>query len=503
VCSLAGAILVNLCVSSAPPPLVCNQPPCYTRSTTAYHVNGEPHRCSAAGAQATICELVCRIPPLRHYAQRWACGLIEIHACESCEEYRLTISQLSKKSLKNIRLVNKLWGQSAAALLWHTFRTDLCEFGAQSIDALFTSGLDGIFKCIKKLHVTACFDDPGIMQRDTWLLQLLILLPRNSLTEFVAHDKIDSRVIGVMLQTQTRLRLLSAPIDTRDGVRPPDRNYVAGNISNIETLTIYANDDQRGYETWFDHMPILQDLTVKGWRAGHRSTFHPWTVKNRFLKLRNLHFNRLTLANSSGRLELWIQLPYLERLAIQECQNMGDFLNNLRDSCTKHRDFNLKELVLCDSKQQNNSMRHFNELLRHSTGLESLHVSTRTGLCVDPTTLKGHMDTLHQVLVDPLNDPYDDRYDDWSEDTDFFTSKELHKLTNYCPNVTELGTTIAMIKFKHWGVLSPLDLSPDVEVDDQEECLRRALVRDTCRGNIWHPLVSLMYIPKDSVIIFF
>ena len=391
---------------------------------------------------------------------------------------RLTDRQVPQEWLKNVRLVNKLWGPNAAAILFHTFTSDLRESGSarHDFDALLTSASGGFLDSVKVLHVR---NTPQLPEdyRNLRALQLLGALPRGCLTSFTAEGEIGWRTLGLLIKWHPHLQHLSAPIvDHPNGIheRSPGLCYVAGNLGCITSLTIFSSADQAGYDDWFSHLTSLTTLVVEGRRPAYESTFLPWSTPNPLQKLRNLHLDDMHLRSSSGRLEQWVNPACLEKLTIRGCKNLSVFLQDLTVAFATVEDLSLKELNIT-SVVDETCVEAVDTLLRSISGIERINVSTTSAERVNVASLASHATSLRALLMDPLNHWNDER--NYSEDPGhFYNVQELESLVTKCPNIEEFGVSLIYIYFGDWAHTRPFKWSNPTEQSAEEQRLMESLV---------------------------
>jgi hypothetical protein len=223
----------------------------------------------------------------------------------------LTTKQLSPASLKKARLACRRWNHLAASVLWRLFKTDFRSTGRRDFNALLTSSEGGFLHSVRILHVRPSY---RLSQNnlDMKLLQLLVSLPRNTLQKFIVTRDIDSSTLGLLIKRQPHLHELSVRIHGS----PPDSGYIAGNLSDLESLTVFVRFNQKGYDAWFPHAHSLKSLKVQGARLNGPS-FTPWLTAQPLPNLSTLNLCGLTFAPSSGRVDRWLKLSKLTCLTIQ------------------------------------------------------------------------------------------------------------------------------------------------------------------------------------------
>ncbi|KAH7411840.1 hypothetical protein DE146DRAFT_750991 [Phaeosphaeria sp. MPI-PUGE-AT-0046c] len=388
---------------------------------------------------------------------------------------RMVCDLMPQKSLKDIRLVNQSWSQVSAALLWHTFASDLSTPVTRDFDALLTSQPGGFLDSVRILHINTAGSSSS--QTETTLLQLLSLLPRGSLQKFTADHAMECRTLGVLIRRQPHLRELSSPICRFNGNKgPPGKRYVAGNLTGLRVLTIFANNSQEGYDAWFLHSPLLDTLTVSGSLGGGLSIFKPWSAEPKLKRLKSLHLDNLSFSASAGALDAWLDLRSLQTLTLRNCTRVGNFLDALATAYTVHSlsplSSALKSISIYSAKHnQYEWIGELEGLLAIITGLEYLYASASTDQCIDIQSICCQATTLRYLVVEYLSS-----WDQEDDDADLiYGDTELQRLSKACSHIEELGLSCPQIDFIEWPPLEPFEWSPVAMQSQHEKKLAKFL----------------------------
>lgn len=376
--------------------------------------------------------------------------------------------QIPRESLKHVRLVSQSWSHAAAALLWHAFSTDLSNTSTRQFDALLTSQPGGFLDSVRNLHIRTA--NPLSSQTEERLILLLSLLPRGSLQKFTVDHAIDSCTLGVLIIRQPHLHILSSPIK-RDNV-PPSGSFVAGNLSRLEVLTVFANENQKGYDAWFPYSPNLQSLTVSGIFAGPTSEFEPWGSESKLKKLSSLYLDNLCFWSSAGALDAWLDLNRLENLTVRNCAGSEVFLNSLAEAYTAHGLSALRSFKIYSDSIDEELMDELETFLAAVRGLQCLYVSVTTDQRLDPLSICNQASSLRYLVVEYMNS-----WDQEEEGVDcIYDATELQCLSKTCSQIEELGLSCAQINFSEWPLFEPFVWSPVAMQSSKEKQIIKFLV---------------------------
>jgi hypothetical protein len=174
-----------------------------------------------------------------------------------------------------------------------------------------------------------------------------------------------------------------------------------------------------------------------------------------------------------------LNLSKLTCLTIQNCFNLPEFLQDLREAYLGIPKDSLKTLVI----EQNNKEaleQRVSGLLDAIGDLDYLHISVPTAKRIDVACLNKHR-ALRCFVMDPLNA--------WDNELHIFPhpqthiygahmydEKELSLLAKRCPNLEELGTSLPMMSFDNWEHTKPFVWSPAGNRIAREALLVKALV---------------------------
>ena len=363
-------------------------------------------------------------------------------------------AQLPGTALKNLRLTNIFWSHSAATVLWHTFSTDFHGDGSRRyMDALLISSAGGIFGSTKRLYISW---DPhnGRSTMNIKLLQLLSALPPKSLTRFAlgSNFEIDSRTLGLLLQRQSSIQELSVCV--YDGARGRSSGttasrYVAGNLHQLSSLTIFSADSQKGYNAWFLHLTSLTSLEVCGRLDGSKSEFRPWRRPSLLLQnVQSLDLDNMTFKPLSGKIDQWLRMNTLKKLSVRSCQTTGEFLRELAISFAYHPALSLKELTIVDHSRDSLTADHLEPILKLVLSIQHLYVSTMNSEILHVRTAFRPGASLQSFLMDPLHE-WKPTNEDLANSPHYYHF-DLPNLIESCEDLQELGIHLFPDFFTEW-----------------------------------------------------
>ncbi|KAF1844517.1 uncharacterized protein K460DRAFT_354429 [Cucurbitaria berberidis CBS 394.84] len=380
--------------------------------------------------------------------------------------------------LKDVRLVNKQWGDVAASLLYHEFTTSFAETEQRKFDALLTSRANGFLDNVRVLNIDHPASGTVVDDADLKLLQLLCVLPRNSLMIFSSRVPLEMSTVGLLLRTQTRLWSLRVPIQHLGlPSGPPSKEYVNGSLARLVTLGIYATGhEEDGYAKWLPDLVALRGLKIIGSVSllQAKLAFNGWAslAPAPNLKLRQLYLVNVRLPETPSHIVMCLHLPSLQELSIDSCENSSPLLSLVAQQMAKSTEPSALKVF---SRRHEKGMESVEELLNSVSSLKGIVVDAESEIPLAVSCLKSNGTSLQYLLLG-----FSKGRGAGSMHTDTkYAISELAQLVNTCPNLEVLGVGVANIDFREWSISQAVGISLSSSTTPEGRQMAQALVSTT------------------------
>ncbi|KAF2003062.1 hypothetical protein P154DRAFT_618068 [Amniculicola lignicola CBS 123094] len=407
----------------------------------------------STGAEGSLTTAICpitntdmsRLPDVADFTSRLPVELKDI-----------VLEYVPKNNLKSIRLVNKQWGEIAAARLWEHFESDFNETDTKKLFYLIIAR-SSFLRHVRKI-VSAPSTPYGPVNIN--LMRVLYSLPQGSLTFFQANHDLRREVLQLLLRSQSRLQYLNfRQVHSESLSCAPLGNEIWDGLSNMRELAIDVRGREYFYQEWFNHMPRLKFLSLhnsqcsishlSGWNLPEHA--RPALVGFRVMDLR--------LPAENEYLHDLVNLDTLRLLILRRVRNSEAFLKGL---ARRFREMSVQP-ALTDfhyTKQERiGHLEYLEEFFLSFGSLKSIEISCTEAFPLHVSCFSAHRESLMAL--------YMDTHYRWtshflSNQEDYLYAWQLEQLVEACPYISELGMNLLNVTLNpDWDDLEPFHISPD------------------------------------------
>jgi hypothetical protein len=279
------------------------------------------------------------------------------------------------------------------------------------------------------------------------LIQVLSVIPRNSLRAFTTTFDLDERTIGLVLKTQTKLLKLAVPSKTL-----PD-NYLRGNLDTLTDLTLKVDNKSIPVRhRYLAFTRVLRNLTIEpAPRNRDAELAHAvWNLKmENLLELRSLKIHSMRIQKRKDSFGAFTHLNKLEFLLLSNCPKMAITIQSLAEEFLKCANSALKSLIIRQMRTIDGGKSLDTELESLLEFIPTLETLCITAVQVDRPSIKSicrHGNTLRYLHVDHFPDLFN--YTNEVADTiERYNVEELEQLVSSCQNIEGLSLNLVDIDF--------------------------------------------------------